>query len=76
MTREELYQEIAKLGPEMSSGERMAGYFGGQEVDCQPYMMIAEIILASIARFSCKCKGTDKGDKDGHPGQRNVDKGV
>ena len=41
MTREELYQEIAELGPEMSSGERMAGYFSGQEVDCKPYMMIA-----------------------------------
>ena len=29
MTKEELYQEIAKLGPEMSAGERMMKYFTG-----------------------------------------------
>lgn len=38
MTREELYQEIAKLPPEMSAGERMMKYFTGQEADCQPYI--------------------------------------
>lgn len=38
MTKEELYQEIAKLGPEMSAGERMMKYFTGQEADCQPYI--------------------------------------
>lgn len=37
MTRDELYQEIAKLGPEMPAGERMMKYFQGEEVDCQPY---------------------------------------
>ena len=49
MTREELYQEIEKLGPEGSAGERMMKYFTGQEADCQPYAtMIFDWAMAKM----------------------------
>lgn len=53
MNREELYQAMSKLDTDMTPDERIAAYLRGEEVDCQPYGLLApEDALAHIWSYS------------------------